>query len=195
MTTALPVRRDAGRGLLPGPCRPPARRGGPRARLVGGRRLLRRRALRPARRPDSNHLLAATTLLDAVGPVHSDHPCTGPGRPTKPRPPIRPRSPASPTSASSTSGSGPTVTPLRSSRSRRPSPSTSPASSWWPITIPSVTTSTSRITLTFAGIARARLVVFTVTGADKTELLGPAPGRRGPAGRPGHGPRGALAGR
>ena len=44
-----------------------------------------------------------------------------------------------------------------------------------------------RLTLTYAGIARARRVVVTVAGASKRDALRPAGGRRGPARRPGAG--------
>ena len=50
-----------------------------------------------------------------------------------------------------------------------------------------------RMTLTYAGIARARLVIFTVAGEAKRPALEARAGRRGPPRGPGPGRAGALA--
>ena len=66
---------------------------------------------------------------------------------------------------------------------------------WWPTGTRRPTTPTTGSPSPCAGIARARLVVFTVSGRRSDEAFaGVAAGSR-PPGRPGHRRRGALAGR
>ncbi len=50
-----------------------------------------------------------------------------------------------------------------------------------------------RLSVTYPVIDAARTGVFTVAGPEKHEAVSPAPGRRGPAGRPGGGGRDAVA--
>ena len=158
-----PVRRPHGPALL----RAARRRRRHADRLVEGRRLLGRRALRAPRRP---------RLELPAGPRGAARP--GRARPTPPtrcaatRAPI-PTSCGSASSAGSTSctsGSAPTGTPPRCSPTRRRS-TADPGRLVAMNEDPSGRNPHPRMTLTFAGIARARLVVVTVMGEEKREAL------------------------
>ena len=125
----------------------------------------------PLDNTDSNHLLAATTLLDAVGPVHSDHPMYQSGPPDEAAAAYQAEVAGLPDFGLVHLGLGPDGHTA----------SLFPESPALAVDQPGLFVVAnhdplghnvhSRITLTFAGIARARLVVFTVSGADKTELL------------------------
>ena len=73
-------------------------------------------------------------------------------------------------STSSTSASAPTATPPRCSPT--PPPSTRPRDGWWCArSTPTDRNPHARMTLTLEGLARARLVVFTVAGEAKHDAL------------------------
>ncbi len=120
---------------------------------------------------DSNHLLAATTLLDVVGPVHSDHPMYRVGPPTDAAAAYQHEIEALPDFGLVHLGLGPDGHTA----------SLFPQSTALDVDDPGLYVVANsdplgnnphdRITLTLAGIARARLVVFTVTGAAKHEPL------------------------
>jgi 6-phosphogluconolactonase len=120
---------------------------------------------------DSNHLLAATTLLDVVGPVHSDHPMYQSGPPDKAAAAYQNEVASLPDFGFIHLGLGPDGHTA----------SLFPESPALAVDEPGLFVVANhdplghnvhdRITLTFAGIARARLVVFTVTGSDKNGPL------------------------
>jgi 6-phosphogluconolactonase len=120
---------------------------------------------------DSNHLLAATTLLDVVGPVRSDHPMYRSGPPAEAAAAYQKEVAGLPDFGLVHLGLGPDG----HTASLFPE---SPALAVDEIGVFVVANHDplghnvhDRITLTFAGIARARLVVFTVTGAEKHDAL------------------------
>jgi 6-phosphogluconolactonase len=125
----------------------------------------------PLDNADSNHLLAANTLLDVVGPVHSDHPMYQSGPPDEAAAAYQAEVAGLTDFGIVHLGLGPDGHTA----------SLFPESPALAVDEPGLFVVAnhdplghnvhSRITLTFAGIARARLVVFTVAGADKTELL------------------------
>ena len=198
----------AGRRVLPLPLRGPDRRGRatepagrgrpgrigrPVGRLVDRRRLPGRRAVRPARRPRLQPPDGRRGPARRGRAGRSDHPMyrSGPPDAGRRRLPAGDRATGA-GSTWSTSGSGPTATPPRSSPDSAALPSTTPPCWWWPTATPTADNPHDRITLTLPGIARARLVVFTVVGSVEASGAGTAVGRRGPAGRPGHRRRGAA---
>jgi 6-phosphogluconolactonase len=121
--------------------------------------------------PDSNHLLAATALLDVVGPVHSDHPMYRSGPPEEAAAAYQKEVAGLPDFGLVHLGLGPDG---HTASLFPQSPALSvdePGRFVVANHDPLGHNVHDRITLTFAGIARARLVVFTVVGADKNELL------------------------
>jgi 6-phosphogluconolactonase len=134
--------------------------------------------------PDSNHRMIRQTLLDQVGPVGSDHPMYRNGSPS-----------AAATDYQAVIGSLPAFDLVHLGLG--PDGHTAslfPESAALDIVDPEVLVAANqdprannphdRVTLTLAGIARARLVVFTVAGSSKREALAAiAAGTDLPAGR------------
>ena len=125
----------------------------------------------PLDNQDSNHLLVATTLLDIVGPVHSDHPMYQSGPPDE-------AAAAYQSEVAGLSDFGLVHLGLGPDGHTASLFPESPALAVDKTGLFVVANHDplghnlhGRITLTFAGIARARLVVFTVAGADKNEPL------------------------
>ena len=116
----------------------------------------------PADDPDANQRLVRESLLDRVGAVRALPPHV-----LRRRRRLRPSACAwLPPSTSCTWASDPTATPPRCSPAR-PALERRPAA--WPSlnTDPTGLNPHERMTLTYAAIARARLVVFTVSGESK----------------------------
>jgi 6-phosphogluconolactonase len=133
---------------------------------------------------DSNHRLVATTLLEVVGPVRSDHPMYRSGPPAEAADDYQHEVEALPDFGLVHLGLGPdghtaSLFP-QSPALERDDPGLFVVANRDPIG----RNPHDRITLTLAGIARARLVVVTVAGADKHEALARlAAGEDLPAGR------------
>jgi len=120
---------------------------------------------------DSNHLLVARSLLDAVGPVRSDHPMYRSGPPDEAAAAYQREIAPLPDFGLVHLGLGPDGHTA----------SLFPASPALAVDEPGRDVVANhdplghnpheRLTLTFGGIARARSIVFTVAGADKHDAL------------------------
>lgn len=121
--------------------------------------------------PDSNHRLVATTLLDVVGPPRSDHPMYRSGPPDEAAAAYQQEVARLPDLGLVHLGLGPdghtaSLFP-RSAALSVDEPGCYVVANSDPLGH----NPHDRITLTFAGIARARLVVVTVAGSDKHDAL------------------------
>ena len=120
----------------------------------------------PLDHEDSNYRLVREALLDRVGRGQRHLPDALRGRA---RPPTSCASASSAARRASTSASAPTATPPRCSPARRPD--ADPGRLVVMNEDPSGRNPHPRMTLTFAGIARARLALVTVAGEEKREAL------------------------
>ena len=124
--------------------------------------------------PDANQLMIRQALVDRVErrPLFIPMDCEA-SAPEAYESVIAPRARGS---ISCISAWGPTATPPRCSRARPPC--RLPPGAWWSTTVdPSGRNPHLRMTLTLEAIDRARLVVFTVAGADKREAMARVLGR------------------
>jgi 6-phosphogluconolactonase len=120
---------------------------------------------------DANHRMIAETLLDVVGPVHADHPMYRSGTPAEAAAayqqliaaPVRPDL--------IHLGLGPDGHTASLFPGSTGAADADPAHLVVANTDPNGVNPHARITLTFAGIARARHIVFTVAGATKRDAL------------------------
>jgi 6-phosphogluconolactonase len=125
----------------------------------------------PPDHPDSNHRMIKTALLDVVGPVGSDHPMYRTGTPSAAAADYQAVIGPLPAFDVVHLGLGPDGHTASLFPGSTALAVTDPASLVVANQDPLAHNPHDRITLTFPGIARARLAVFTVSGTSKQEAL------------------------
>jgi 6-phosphogluconolactonase len=134
--------------------------------------------------PDSNHRMIATTLLDAVGPVRGDHPMYTGGPPDDAAADYQALLVGLPDLGLVHLGLGPDGHTASLFPDSTALDDTDPGHLVVANRDPRGLNRHDRLTLTYAGIARARRVVFTVSDASKREAFSRiAAGEDLPAGR------------
>jgi len=134
--------------------------------------------------PDSNHRMIASILLDAVGPVRGDHPMYTGGPPGDAASAYQEFLATLPDFGLVHLGLGPDGHTASLFPGSAALEITDPARSVVANIDPNGVNPHERITLTYGGIARAGLVVFTVEGASKRDAFNRiAAGEDLPAGR------------
>lgn len=133
---------------------------------------------------DSNHRMITTTLLDVVGPVRGDHPMYTSGPPERAAADYQALLAPLPDLGLVHLGLGPDGHTASLFPGSTAVDDTDPDHLVVPNRDPNGVNPHDRLTLTFAGIARARRVVVTVSGASKRDALARlAAGEDLPAGR------------
>ncbi len=134
--------------------------------------------------PDSNHRMVATTLLDVVGPVRSDHPMYSSGPPAGAAAAYQALLASLPDLGLVHLGLGPDGHTASLFPGSAALDETDPARLVVANRDPNGRNPHERLTLTYAGIARARRVVVTAAGASKRDAFARlAAGEDLPAGR------------
>jgi 6-phosphogluconolactonase len=126
----------------------------------------------PLDHPDSNHRMVAETLLDAVGPVGSDHPMYREGEPDQAAADYQASIAPLPAYDVIHLGVGPDGHTASLFPGSAALGIADPDRLVVATSDPTGTNPHRRITLTLPAIARARMVVFTVSGASKRDAFG-----------------------